>query len=137
MSIAPPPNARTIRSEIFEAIKASEYGLTDEQIQLNLGLFGNTERPRRGELVKQGRIQQFGTRETESGRQAVVWIANEFPMPPKDIVSLPKAITVTHYRGEGRQVRKFKSFVTVEGNTQIITLPMTFQILSGDTLTIK
>lgn len=137
MSIATKPDAKTIREEIFELIEASPDGLTDEQIQNNLCLPGNTERPRRGELVKQGRIQAFGTRVTESRRLATVWIANEVPMPPTVKSSPPKAITVRHLRGEDRQIRTFKTFVTVEGNTQIITLPQTFQILSGDTLTIE
>jgi hypothetical protein len=131
-----PADAKTIRQAIFEAIAAVPgRGLTDEEIQEELDLPGNTQRPRRGELVAQGRIVKFGSRPTKTGRHAAVWVALEVPVIPKKQSAPPKAITVRQCRGEDRQIRTFKSFVTVEGNTQIITLPQTFQILSGDTLT--
>lgn len=54
--------------------KARPGGLTDEEIQRITGLNPSSERPRRGELLAQGWIEDSGTtRPTESGRSAVVW----------------------------------------------------------------
>lgn len=62
------------RGRVLAAISASTDGLTDEQIQQQLGMNPSTERPRRIELVDMGEIHDTGrTRETLSGRSAVVW----------------------------------------------------------------
>lgn len=139
MSIAPPKlnqvTLQTIREEIFSEIKDNEAGLTDEEIQLNLGFSGNTERPRRGELVKQGLIRASGTRVTQAGRQATVWVANDVATPPQANVS-PKQVTVTHTRG-GKPIRTFKTFLNGKGREQTITFPELLTVLSGDTLTIS
>ena len=51
-------------------------GATDEEIQRDLSLSGNTERPARVALVQQGLIKDSGmVRKTLSGRNAVVWVA--------------------------------------------------------------
>ncbi len=53
------------------------FQLTDEQIAERLGMNPSTERPRRIELAKAGRIIPVGESLTTSGRKAVVWAASE------------------------------------------------------------
>lgn len=49
-------------------------GATDEEMQFELNMAANTQRPRRRELQLMGRIVDSGkTRRTQSGREAVVW----------------------------------------------------------------
>lgn len=71
--------AVTLRQMVFEAIEAAQdLGLTDAEIQDLLEMPGNTQRPRRIELLQMGRIQTLGnTRPTKSGRSAVVWVATQ------------------------------------------------------------
>lgn len=62
------------RGQIMAALMECPNGLTDEQIQANLGISGNTSRPRRGELVKLGLVRDSGRRgKTSSGRNAIIW----------------------------------------------------------------
>jgi hypothetical protein len=72
-------NAETLRWRVFQVIhRAGKDGATDLEIQAELGLDGSTQRPRRIELLQAGDIEDSGqTRETPSGRRAVVWIAVE------------------------------------------------------------
>lgn len=50
-------------------------GATDEEIMGALDMGGNTQRPRRRELQLMGMVKDSGlTRQTRSGRAAVVWI---------------------------------------------------------------
>lgn len=69
-------NKDTQRARILRLIEQySPVGLTDEALQTMTGLDGNTERPRRGELVKMGLIEpadKLGT--TRTGRKAVAWM---------------------------------------------------------------
>jgi hypothetical protein len=91
-------NATVIRDMVFECIKAAGHdGLTDEQVQDKLKLQGNTERPRRCELVKQGKIRKSGTRKARSGRTAAVWVANAVPMPPAPVVKADKPTWTSQY----------------------------------------
>ena len=55
------------------------FQLTDEQIAERLKMNPSTERPRRIELAKAGRIHAVGEAMTSSGRKAVVWAASEEP----------------------------------------------------------
>ncbi len=66
----------TQRQRVYEAIRDSgRNGMTDEQIQEDLGIEGNSQRPRRRELQALGRIQASTLRRlTRSGRTAVVWV---------------------------------------------------------------
>ena len=51
-------------------------GATDEEIQEALGLNPSTQRPRRVELVREGKVGDSGERRpTRSGRSAVVWVS--------------------------------------------------------------
>ena len=72
------PSAATLRAKVLDAIRAAPGGLTDEEGQAVTGLKVQTYTPRRGELVKQGLIEDSGgTRATSSGRKAVVWTATK------------------------------------------------------------
>jgi hypothetical protein len=71
------------REQVYAAIRAAgAYGQTDDELQAHLGLNGSSQRPRRVELLRMGRIDQQRTpenvvvkRQTRMGRSAVVWIA--------------------------------------------------------------
>ena len=67
--------ADTQRSRVHWIIK--EQGpITDETIADRLEMNPNTVRPRRGELVRQGRVRDSKRRtHTKSGRKAVMWEA--------------------------------------------------------------
>lgn len=69
--------AATLREKVYSSIRrAGERGLTDLEVQDLLHMDGNTQRPRRVELVKANRIKPSGQkRKTSSGRAATVWIA--------------------------------------------------------------
>jgi len=96
-----PTAASNLREQIYTLIQKSPNGLTDEEIQDQLSLAGNTERPRRWELSKAGRIGKFGTRKTKTGRQAAVWDINWIPtgtlaiIEEKDKITIAKPVTVT------------------------------------------
>lgn len=71
------PAAATQRRAVLDFLRGrGAEGATDEEIQVALGMVGNTQRPRRGELQKAGLIRDSGTtRPTRSGCKAVVWIS--------------------------------------------------------------
>ena len=68
-------NKDTQRARILRLIEQySPGGITDDGLQELTYFDGNTERPRRGELVKMGLIEpadKLGT--TRTGRKAVAW----------------------------------------------------------------
>jgi hypothetical protein len=69
------PTAATLREAVFNYLfgRGSD-GATDEEIQIDLDMAGNTERPRRRELQEAGKVRDSGMRRTtKTGRQAVVW----------------------------------------------------------------
>lgn len=89
------PNARRLRDRIFQFIRQQgPKGATDGEIQEALSLSGDSERPRRGELVDAGEIVFSGrTRPTRSGEPAKVWILAEHadaPEPPPETPSAPR-----------------------------------------------
>ncbi len=69
------PKVNRLRRQVLDYLRiVGEAGATDEEIQRWCNMQGNTERPRRKELVRDGLVVDSGTtRKTESGRQAVVW----------------------------------------------------------------
>jgi hypothetical protein len=78
------PTDRAIQRErVYQAIAAAgSDGRTDDEVQLQLGLHGHSECPRRIELWKADRITERRAadgrtvrRRTRTGRSAVVWIA--------------------------------------------------------------
>ena len=71
------PKAASLREQVYQHIlKKSDWdGVTDEEISENLEISGNTIRPRRVELVAEGRVVDSGMRrKTRSGRMAAVWV---------------------------------------------------------------
>lgn len=66
---------QTQRAAIHAAIAGSPIGMTDDELQRKLQMSGDTERPRRGELLKAGLIKDSGvTRRTSKSRLAIVWV---------------------------------------------------------------
>lgn len=70
-------SAGTLRARVLAALRdAGPDGLTDEQMQMRLGMNPSTQRPRRIELVKSGHVvAALACRPTASGRAATVWVA--------------------------------------------------------------
>lgn len=70
------PAADTLRAEVYSwIVRNGLYGSTDEETAEALSMAGNTQRPRRVELMDGGHVVDSGRRrKTRSGRNAVVWI---------------------------------------------------------------
>lgn len=74
--------ASTLRARVLSALRSSGP-MTDEEIQLSLGMNPSTERPRRIELLTSGSVRDSGeTRLTKSERRAIVWAAVEGAVRP-------------------------------------------------------
>lgn len=69
------PKAPSLRERVFDCIAAQgSHGATDLEVQAALGMDPSTQRPRRIELVKAGRIRKTDrTRKTPAGRAAAVY----------------------------------------------------------------
>jgi hypothetical protein len=68
------PKTVTKRAQVFNAIRLFN-GLTDEEIENTLTMSGNTVRPTRVSLVRDGLVMDSGqTRPTKSGNEAIVWM---------------------------------------------------------------
>ncbi|CAB4139986.1 hypothetical protein UFOVP397_22 [uncultured Caudovirales phage] len=68
------PNSAALRAAVLNVI-AARGSATDEEIQIELGIPGDTQRPRRVELCEVGRVVDSGLRRrTKRGRLAAVWI---------------------------------------------------------------
>jgi hypothetical protein len=68
--------ARQLRARVLDYITAhGADGCTDQEIQEGLSMSGDTERPRRWELYREGRIKKTGgTRRSMSNRECDVWV---------------------------------------------------------------
>jgi len=66
-------SAASIKDHMLDLIYATPEGLTDMQIQDIMQLDGSTQRPRRGELLDEGRIKNVGTRRNKRGHPVLVW----------------------------------------------------------------
>lgn len=66
----------TQRAKVYAFIRGrGRFGATDEEAQITLSLPGNTETPRRLELVKAGAVKDSGRkRKTRRNRKAIVWV---------------------------------------------------------------
>ena len=73
------PKVGTIRRKIYEHFLARGMrGATDQEAEHTLGIDGNTIRPARGSLVKDGWLIDAGmTRPNDKGHQCIVWRAVE------------------------------------------------------------
>ena len=70
------PRTGTQRRKVLVAIAYKPR--TDEELQADLAMSGNTERPRRVELVEGGWIEDSGERrKTRAGDDAIVWSLTE------------------------------------------------------------
>lgn len=70
------PKAPSLRKQVEAFILGrGAEGATDEEIQHALDMVGNTQRPRRRELVKAGAIVEASEKRlTSSNKEATVWI---------------------------------------------------------------
>ena len=69
------PASGTQRQHVLTAVTATyPGGMTDEELQGELEMNPSSQRPRRGELVEQGWVEDSGQRrKTASGADAIVW----------------------------------------------------------------
>ena len=72
------PRVPTYKSLVFNLILArGEHGATDQEIQNVLMMSGDTVRPTRGKLLKDGLIYDSGkTRKNENDNDCIVWVAS-------------------------------------------------------------
>lgn len=78
------PRTGKDRDRVHAYLKARPEGATDEEIQIDLHLQSDTERPRRRELQQDGLVVDSGrTRKTTHNRQAVIWKAIEPERDPE------------------------------------------------------
>jgi hypothetical protein len=69
------PRTGTYRRRVLDHITSSgEYGATDVEIQMALGISGDTERPRRVELCDLDLIVDSGRARVVRGRKHTVWV---------------------------------------------------------------
>ena len=73
------PKSGTTRNKVYEYIKLTGMrGATDQEIERMLGIEGNTVRPSRVTLLRDGLIIDTGlTRPNSKGNQCTVWRAVE------------------------------------------------------------
>lgn len=72
------PKSGTLRRRVYDYISATGwYGATDDEIQRHLNMSGNTERPRRVELIDLDLIKDSGRRRASYGRNRIVWVTTE------------------------------------------------------------
>lgn len=70
------PRTGTLRRAVLDYVTArGDDGATDLEIQTALRMPGNTERPRRLELVSAGLLEDSGDRRHARGRAFIVWRA--------------------------------------------------------------
>lgn len=72
----------TLRRRVFEfLLDRGGHGATADELEVGLGLSGNTIRPRLVELRERGFVVDSGaTRPTRAGRRAVVYLAEPAPV---------------------------------------------------------
>jgi transcription initiation factor IIE alpha subunit len=76
-AVAARPSAATQREKVLDALQ-NVGPMTDEEIQHLLDMNPSTERPRRIELVADGKVTDSGLKRlTKSNREAVVWRATQ------------------------------------------------------------
>lgn len=69
------PKTGTQRRAIFDALVSAAHagGATDPELSRHLGLSGNSVRPRRGELVEMGLVEDSGRTRLYAGNPHIVW----------------------------------------------------------------
>jgi len=73
------PGATAQAARVFQFLsKCGKEGATDHEVQAELAMTGDSERPRRWSLQKAGLIRDSGQRrKSPAGRQAIVWVCAE------------------------------------------------------------
>lgn len=76
------PRTGTLRRRVYEFyVQRGMLGATDEEAQAILNIDGNTMRPTRGSLVKDGYLVDTGTtRKNAKGHDCIVWRSMEQDM---------------------------------------------------------
>jgi transcription initiation factor IIE alpha subunit len=76
------PRTGTLRRQVYEYFyRRGLAGSTDEEAQAALNIDGNTMRPTRGSLVKDGYLIDTGTtRKNAKGHECIVWRTAEQDM---------------------------------------------------------
>jgi len=75
------PFAHTLERKVLEFIRGKgEYGATDAEIQVELGLTPQTQVPRRNTLCRNGLLKDSGRRRPspQTGRRIIIWIYRDF-----------------------------------------------------------
>jgi hypothetical protein len=72
------PRVTTYKALVFNLIHVrGEHGATDQEIQETLMMSGDTVRPTRGKLLKDGLIYDSGkTRKNRNDNDCIVWVAS-------------------------------------------------------------
>jgi hypothetical protein len=72
------PRMSEKRTRIYQyLIDRVERGATDQEMQIALKISGDTLRPTRGKLLKDGLIYDSGKRRTnENGNECIVWVVS-------------------------------------------------------------
>ena len=74
-AVAVAPKAPNLKEQVYAYIRGQgTKGATDLEGAAHFGMDGSTYRPRRVELVDEGRVVAGWKRETPSGREATVWV---------------------------------------------------------------
>jgi hypothetical protein len=73
------PKRDSYRGRVYQyLVDAQEKGATDQEMQTALRMSGDTLRPTRGSLMKDGLIYDSGkTRQNEKGNACIVWVISE------------------------------------------------------------
>ena len=72
------PRMSEIRARVYQFIvDCMERGATDQEMQFALNMSGDTLRPTRGKLLKDGLIYDSGkTRKNANGNDCIVWVVS-------------------------------------------------------------
>ena len=72
------PRMSEIRARVYQFIvDCMERGATDQEMQFALNMSGDTLRPARGKLLKDGLIYDSGkTRKNANGNDCIVWVVS-------------------------------------------------------------
>lgn len=124
-------NAAALREGVLNLLKLNPEGLTDEQIQDSMGLNGNTQRPRRWELVNAGLVIRKGTRTVRSGHKAIVWAAAN---GEESNASRGIRLEVTVTNSDGVIEYDLAPVGSKDGQSVTFKFPEAVTIYSGDTV---
>ena len=72
------PRMSSYKARVYQfMVDRMEQGATDQEMQIALKMSGDTLRPARGKLLKDGFIYDSGkTRKNENGNDCIVWVVS-------------------------------------------------------------